>query len=150
MVRSLVRQGAFLPAVEYVRAHRVRQKIIQDYQAVMRTIDVIAMPVVPFPAWPVGAAEVTIEGVTEELMGSLTRYCPPFNITGQPAISVPSGFDRDGLPLAFQIAGRWREDATVLRVAQACAGTADGIPATETAMTVAVNAGSPRRRPAGP
>ena len=119
VVRALVRQGAFLSGMDYVRAHRVRQKIIQDYAAVMQRVDVIAMPVVPFPAWPVGAAEVTIDGQTEELMGALTRYCPPFNVTGQPAVSVPCGFNRDGLPLALQIAGRWHEDATVLRVAEA-------------------------------
>ena len=118
-VRGLIRQGAFLPAVEYVHAQRVRQKIIVQYEEVMRRVDVIAMPVVPFPAWPVGAEEVTVDGVTENLMGSLTRYCPPFNITGQPAIAVPAGFDRDGLPLGFQIAGRWHEDATVFCVAQA-------------------------------
>jgi aspartyl-tRNA(Asn)/glutamyl-tRNA(Gln) amidotransferase subunit A len=118
-VRGLIRQGAFLPAVEYVHAHRVRQKIIVQYQETMRRVDVIAMPVVPFPAWPIGAEEVTVDGVSENLMGSLTRYCPPFNITGQPAIAVPSGFDRDGLPLGFQIAGRWRDEATVFRVAYA-------------------------------
>lgn len=118
-VRGLIRQGAFLPAVEYVHAQRVRQKIIAEYEAAMRRVDVIAMPVVPFPAWPVGAEEVTVEGVTENLMGSLTRYCPPFNITGQPAIAVPSGFDRDGLPLGFQIAGRWHDETTVFRVAHA-------------------------------
>jgi aspartyl-tRNA(Asn)/glutamyl-tRNA(Gln) amidotransferase subunit A len=118
-VRGLIRQGAFLPAVEYVHAHRVRQKIIVQYQETMRRVDVIAMPVVPFPAWPIGAEEVTVDGVSENLMGSLTRYCPPFNITGQPAIAVPSGFDRDGLPLGFQIAGRWHDEATVFRVAYA-------------------------------
>jgi len=118
-VRGLVRQGAFLPAVEYVHAHRVRQKIIADYKAVMRHVDVLAMPVVPLPAWPIGAEEVTVANVTENLMGSLTRYCPPFNITGQPAIAVPSGFDHEGLPLGFQIAGRWHEEAMVFRVARA-------------------------------
>jgi len=118
-VLGLIRQGAFLPAVEYVHAHRVRQKIIADYRAVMRGVDVILMPVVPFPAWPVGAEEVTVANVKENLMGSLTRYCPPFNITGQPAISVPAGFDTDGLPLALQIAGRWHDEATVFRVAHA-------------------------------
>ena len=125
VVRALVRQGAFLPAVEYVHAQRVRQKLVADYREVMRHVDVLALPVVPFPAWPVGAETVTIAGETEDLMGSLTRYCPPFNITGQPAISVPCGFDRDGLPLAVQIAGRWHDDATVLRVAHAYEAATD-------------------------
>jgi aspartyl-tRNA(Asn)/glutamyl-tRNA(Gln) amidotransferase subunit A len=114
-----IRQGAFLSATDYVRAQRVRRKITAEYRAVMATVDVLVLPVVPYPAWPIGDEEVVIEGVAEGLMASLTRYCPAFNITGQPALSVPAGFSAGGLPLAFQIAGRWHEDAMVLRVAQA-------------------------------
>ncbi|HEX2886283.1 amidase [Vineibacter terrae] len=55
---------------------------------------------------------------------SWTAYQYPFNLTGHPAISVPSGWARDGLPTALQIVGRWWADADVLRVAalfeQAC------------------------------
>lgn len=118
-VRGHILQGAFLPATEYVRAQRVRQKIALAYREIMTRVDVIAMPVVPFPAWPVGAATVTIDGVEEGLMPGLTRYCPPFNITGQPAVAVPCGFDDAGLPLSVQLAGRLHEDALVLKVADA-------------------------------
>ncbi len=118
-VRATILQGAFLPATEYIHAQRVRQKLALAYAAVMERVDVIAMPVVPFPAWPIGAEEVTIGNVRENLMAGLTRYCPPFNITGQPAIALPAGFDKDGLPLSFQIAGRLHDDKTVLRAAQA-------------------------------
>jgi aspartyl-tRNA(Asn)/glutamyl-tRNA(Gln) amidotransferase subunit A len=48
---------------------------------------------------------------------SWTAYQYPFNLTGHPAISVPSGWTRDGLPTALQIVGRWWVDADVLRVA---------------------------------
>jgi aspartyl-tRNA(Asn)/glutamyl-tRNA(Gln) amidotransferase subunit A len=41
----------------------------------------------------------------------------PFNLTGQPAASVPCGFTSDGLPVGLQIVGRWRDEATVLRAA---------------------------------
>jgi aspartyl-tRNA(Asn)/glutamyl-tRNA(Gln) amidotransferase subunit A len=117
-VRGLIKQGAFLPATEYVRAQRVRQKIIAAYEEVMKRVELIAMPVVPFPAWKIGSADVMIGQVQENLMAGLTRYCPPFNITGMPAIAVPNGFNRDGLPLGFQIAGRLFDDATVLRAAR--------------------------------
>jgi aspartyl-tRNA(Asn)/glutamyl-tRNA(Gln) amidotransferase subunit A len=117
-VRDLIIQGAFLPATEYVHAQRVRQKLAMDYAEVMRQVDLLAMPVVPFPAWPIGAEEVTIGSSTESLMAALTRYCPPFNMTGQPAIAMPTGFDANGLPLSFQIAGRLHEDALVLRAAR--------------------------------
>ena len=118
-VRGLIKQGAFLPAVEYVRAQRVRQKIINAYEVVMNRVELIAMPVVPFPGWPIGDEEVTIGSVKEGLMGALTRYCPPFNITGMPAVAIPNGFNHEGLPLGFQIAGRLFDDAGVLAAARA-------------------------------
>jgi aspartyl-tRNA(Asn)/glutamyl-tRNA(Gln) amidotransferase subunit A len=118
-VRALIRQGAFLPATEYVRAQRVRQKIILGYAEAMKQVELIAMPVVPFPCWTIGSEEIAIGDARENLMACLTRYCPPFNITGMPAIAVPNGFSSDGRPLGFQIAGRLFDDATVLRAARA-------------------------------
>ncbi|BCP53990.1 amidase [Kaistia sp. 32K] len=118
-VRGLITQGAFLPATEYIHAQRVRQTIARSYAEIMQSVDLIAMPVVPFPAWRVGDEDVTYDNVTENLMSGMTRYCPPFNITGQPAIALPAGFDSVGLPLSFQIAGRLHEDALVLRAARA-------------------------------
>jgi aspartyl-tRNA(Asn)/glutamyl-tRNA(Gln) amidotransferase subunit A len=41
----------------------------------------------------------------------------PFNLTGHPAISLSSGFDRDGLPIGIQLVGPFRADAELLRVA---------------------------------
>jgi aspartyl-tRNA(Asn)/glutamyl-tRNA(Gln) amidotransferase subunit A len=118
-VRGLILQGAFLPATEYVHAQRVRQKLALEYAAVMRSVDLLAMPVVPFAAWPIGAEEVLINRDHEGLMAGLTRYCPPCNITGQPAIALPCGFNREGLPLSFQLVGRLHEDGLVLRAARA-------------------------------
>jgi aspartyl-tRNA(Asn)/glutamyl-tRNA(Gln) amidotransferase subunit A len=43
----------------------------------------------------------------------------PFNATGAPAIAICCGFDESGLPLSMQIAGRWFDEATILRVAHA-------------------------------
>jgi aspartyl-tRNA(Asn)/glutamyl-tRNA(Gln) amidotransferase subunit A len=41
----------------------------------------------------------------------------PFNLTGQPAATVPCGFTSEGLPVGLQIVGRWHADSTVLRAA---------------------------------
>jgi aspartyl-tRNA(Asn)/glutamyl-tRNA(Gln) amidotransferase subunit A len=46
-------------------------------------------------------------------------YTYPFNLTGQPAASVPCGFTRDGLPIGLQIVGRRFDDVSVLRAAAA-------------------------------
>ena len=50
------------------------------------------------------------------LMSRLTR---PFNLTGQPTISVPCGFTSEGMPIGMQLAGRQWQEATVLRAAHA-------------------------------
>ena len=118
VVRGLIRQGAFMPATEYVHAHRLRSKLIGQYRQVMQTVDALVTPVVPFPAWQIGAEEVEIDGRTEALMPALTRYCPPANITGQPAIAVPNGFSATGLPLSVQFVGKWHDEARLLGLAQ--------------------------------
>ena len=50
------------------------------------------------------------------VIGERTRL---FNITGHPAVTVPCGFDRAGMPVGLQIAGRYKDETTVLRVASA-------------------------------
>jgi aspartyl-tRNA(Asn)/glutamyl-tRNA(Gln) amidotransferase subunit A len=50
---------------------------------------------------------------------SLIRNTNPFNLLGVPAISVPCGFTDERLPLGLQLAGRWFDEATVLRAAHA-------------------------------
>jgi aspartyl-tRNA(Asn)/glutamyl-tRNA(Gln) amidotransferase subunit A len=111
--------GEFLPATEYVHAQRVRQKIRAEYERVMAQVDVIALPIVPLPAWKIGEEIVKIDTLEENVMAAMTRYAPPSNLTGQPALTVPCGFNRLGLPLAFQIVGRLLDDAKVLRVGRA-------------------------------
>jgi aspartyl-tRNA(Asn)/glutamyl-tRNA(Gln) amidotransferase subunit A len=118
VVRGLIRQGAFMPATDYVHAHRLRSKLIDQYRQVMQQVDALVTPVVPFPAWKIGAEEVEIEGRTEALMPALTRYCPPANITGQPAIAVPNGSTASGLPLSVQFVGLWHDEARLLGLAQ--------------------------------
>ena len=75
--------------------------------------DVFAMPTVPSRAW-------TIEEAKEPGRASeWTRITRIFDLTGQPAISVPCGLDPDGLPVGLQLAGRMWDEATVLRAARA-------------------------------
>lgn len=119
-VRRRVWTGAFVPAWAYVRAQRVRQKLRAAFETVMRKVDVLAVPTIPIPAWEVGATQVTVnDGLPEDPLMVFTKYTPMFNVTGQPAMSIPSGFNRRGLPLAFQLAAGWREESTLLRVARA-------------------------------
>ena len=58
-----------------------------------------------------------IDGRSTPTMIDRMPFTYPFNLTGQPAASVPCGFTSDGLPVGLQIVGRWRDEATVLRAA---------------------------------
>jgi aspartyl-tRNA(Asn)/glutamyl-tRNA(Gln) amidotransferase subunit A len=63
----------------------------------------------------------------------------PFNVTGNPALAVPTGFTKSGLPLGMQIVGRAFDEATVLRVGaafEAAAGLIDKRPALELKVAV--------------
>jgi len=76
-------------------------------------IDVLAMPTVPTRAW-------TIEQAKEVARPSeWTRITRIFDLTGQPAISVPCGMDGDGLPIGLQFAARMWDEAAALRAARA-------------------------------
>jgi aspartyl-tRNA(Asn)/glutamyl-tRNA(Gln) amidotransferase subunit A len=76
-------------------------------------VDVIAMPTVPARAWTIEEAKVV--GKPSEW----TRITRIFDLTGQPAISVPCGRDPDGLPVGLQLAARTWDEATLLRAASA-------------------------------
>ncbi|MDE0709682.1 MAG: amidase family protein, partial [bacterium] len=59
----------------------------------------------------------------EDVTSSYVRTTSPFNLSGQPALTVPCGFDRDGLPIGLQIAGRPFDEVTVLRIGAAYEAT---------------------------
>lgn len=119
-VRQRILVGEFLPAVEYVHAQRVRQRIRSRYEQIMDKVDVLAMPVSASTAPIVGEQMVRIDdSLSEPVIRAFTRYTPAFNLTGQPALSMPCGHSSDELPIAFQLVGRYMEDWTVLRVAAA-------------------------------
>ena len=72
----------------------------------------LVMPTTPLP--PCRASEDKVQ-----LVGPRQRNTMPFNLTGLPAISVPCGFTRDGMPIGLQIVGRPFDEAGVLNVANA-------------------------------
>jgi len=84
-------------------------------------VDLLVMPTMPLTAFaadaevpPGGEADAKLPWIT------WTPYTYPFNITGQPAISIPCGFAPDGMPVGLQVVGPWGHDERVLRFAQQC------------------------------
>src|SRR6267378_2645710 len=71
----------------------------------------------PVSAPPIGAEHVEVEGEQIGVRAALVGMNRPANFTGHPAISVPCGFTRDGLPIGLQLIGRRFDESTLLRIA---------------------------------
>jgi aspartyl-tRNA(Asn)/glutamyl-tRNA(Gln) amidotransferase subunit A len=115
--RERLELGALLPGHVYVRALRVRRVLIDAYQDLLRQVDLLLMPTSPFT--PGRLDEPPFEPVSAhgDRMAPLIRFTGPFDLTGLPAISVPSGLTRDGLPIGVQFVGRAFAEASLLQVA---------------------------------
>jgi aspartyl-tRNA(Asn)/glutamyl-tRNA(Gln) amidotransferase subunit A len=104
---SRIGLGAFLSAADYVEAMRQRRELCLEMAAVLADVDVIVSANATAPA-------PLIDTVGTFNTFERASYTAPYNITGLPALSVPIGFE-NGLPLAFQIAGKPFDEITVLR-----------------------------------
>lgn len=118
-VRTLVEMGRLVTGPDYLKAEQYRTALMQAYRKVFESVDVIIGPTTPITAWKRGEWTVQVGGQPESVLAASWRFTYPYNLTGLPAISVPCGFDRDGLPIGVQIAGRPFDEGGVLRVAHA-------------------------------
>ncbi|TNC14045.1 amidase [Methylobacterium terricola] len=111
-LRTKMSAGFCVRAVDYLAALRERRRLARATDALMRTVDALILP---------GAFHVAPSLREPETVPAFTHdtACSVFNVTGHPALSLCTGFDAGGLPLNAQIAGRYFDEATVLRVAQA-------------------------------
>lgn len=98
----------------YGKAQAVRTLIRRDFDAAFQEVDLLATPVMPTPAFKLG------EKIEDPLQMYLSDiYTISVNLAGIPAISVPCGFSKAGLPIGLQLLGRPFEEETVLRAAHA-------------------------------
>lgn len=116
-VRILLEAGELTSAGDYLRAQRARTMMRDAWARMFDGIDVLAAPTVPMTAAEAGQEAVEwADGTTETVSDSYVRLCAPANITGVPALTLPVGHDRAGLPIGMQLMARPFHDATVLRV----------------------------------
>jgi aspartyl-tRNA(Asn)/glutamyl-tRNA(Gln) amidotransferase subunit A len=127
-VRLRLEMGRKVLAEDYVRAERGRQVLRREVDAALARADVLALPTLPIPAPRIGETAVPIAGQPWPVRGLMLRLTQLFNVTGHPAISLPCGVTRAGLPCGFQLAGRRGATEALLQAAMACedliAGTA--------------------------
>ena len=110
-------QGGHLSALQVQQLNLRRGALGGHMRQFMQRFDLLVTPSVAVPAFDIRApGSVTMDGPS--LLG-WTPYSYPFNLTQQPAISLPCGLTRDGLPMGLQIVGPMFGDALVLRAARA-------------------------------
>ncbi|HEX3432328.1 MAG TPA: amidase [Rhizomicrobium sp.] len=116
-LRDIVESGAAISLREYLSATAARGAYGSTMRQFMETYDFVLTPSVATTAFETGKLAPMHEDGNAWI--SWTPYSFPFNLTQQPAASMPCGFARDGLPIGLQIAGRMYDDAGVLAVCAA-------------------------------
>jgi Asp-tRNA(Asn)/Glu-tRNA(Gln) amidotransferase A subunit family amidase len=111
-------QGSKFTAMDYVRANDRRMALWHTMRRFHETYDLLLTPALSVTAFPVGQPPTHVGHDPFPPFG-WSPFTAAFNLTGQPAASVPCGFDAQGLPVGLQIVGRAYADATVLRAARA-------------------------------
>jgi aspartyl-tRNA(Asn)/glutamyl-tRNA(Gln) amidotransferase subunit A len=108
------RMGAGISALDYVAALQARHALAVRMSELHADWDVLLTPALPIPAFELGADVPPGSGDPD--WPSWTPFTFPFNLTQQPAGSVPCGFTAAGLPVGLQVVGPRYADALVLRV----------------------------------
>jgi aspartyl-tRNA(Asn)/glutamyl-tRNA(Gln) amidotransferase subunit A len=98
----------------YLQAQKLRRMIADDFQAVFTQCDLIAGPVAPRVAWPLG--QQGRDPLQDYLADIFTL---PASLAGLPGMSVPAGFGEAGLPVGLQLVGNYFAEAELLRTAHA-------------------------------
>jgi Asp-tRNA(Asn)/Glu-tRNA(Gln) amidotransferase A subunit family amidase len=104
-------------ALDYIKAQRVRTRLMANFQRTLEQVDAIitpttglAAPLIPAAALPDGESDLST-------LVEIMRFVTPANLTGLPAISFPAGYTAAGLPVGMQAIGRPWQEPTLLRLA---------------------------------
>ncbi len=116
---AVIEKGKSVSGAQLATAYARRNDYYHGWREFMSAYDLFLCPTLPVTAFAAGRDHPgEIAGQPTSYLG-WTAFTYPFNITGHPAATVPAGFAGDGLPVGLQIAGRWRDDAGVLRASAA-------------------------------
>jgi aspartyl-tRNA(Asn)/glutamyl-tRNA(Gln) amidotransferase subunit A len=112
-IRRRLEDGAKTPLTDYILARRTQAEVRKRLEGFFERYDFLILPTTPIAA-------PTIEGHDAvEQAARLTRFTAPFNLSGLPALSLPCGFTREGLPIGLQIVSRAWGESKVLNIGHA-------------------------------
>ncbi|MGC4190234.1 MAG: amidase [Thermomicrobiales bacterium] len=111
--------GQIIPGSRYLRAKLARQVLRDDIARIYREhhLDAVVAPTTPAVAPDAETLQVEVPSGMEGVGTAFTRLTIPWNTTGQPAITVPCGADRDGMPIGISFVGKPDEEVALCRIA---------------------------------
>jgi len=114
-----LQNGLAIPAVTYLEAMRWRGPALAAFLAAVAGTDAMLVPVAPIPAATIAESDVGNSLNAEAVIQRITRFTRPINYLGLPALSIPCGFTKNGLPVGLQLVGRSFDEAMLLRIGAA-------------------------------
>jgi amidase len=116
---ALVTLGRSIDAAHYLRSVQELQKLSRTIARYFEEIDVLITPTLAEPPAPLGTFESPPDNPLHGLFRAATYvpFTPPFNVTGQPGISLPLHWNAEGLPIGVQFVGRFGDEETLLTLA---------------------------------
>jgi aspartyl-tRNA(Asn)/glutamyl-tRNA(Gln) amidotransferase subunit A len=115
-VRGRLENGLALSAIDYIDAQRWRSEAIAAFLKAMTGADAVFAPVADKPAPLLAETDVAGKPEAAKTIATLTRLTRPINYLGLPAMTVPAGFVRGGMPIGFQLIGRPFDEAMLYRL----------------------------------
>lgn len=112
-VLARLRQGELTASTDYALARRKQAEVKKRCETFFETCDLLILPTTPIPAPPIEGSDALQQATL------LNRFTSPFNFAGLPALSIPCGFTRSGLPIGLQIVARAWADAKALNAGYA-------------------------------
>lgn len=116
-IRGGMALGQFILAENYIRAKRMMQDYRLKLTQTFETVDIIITPTCPITAPAIGSRFVTVQNEEVPVGNAITRFTSFFNLTGNPAITIPCGVHSSGLPIGVQLVGRHFEENLLLKTA---------------------------------
>ncbi|HEX6163964.1 MAG TPA: amidase [Vicinamibacterales bacterium] len=118
-VRLRLEMARYVLAEDYIRALRGKALIAREVDRALDGVDALVLPALAIPAPPLGAQTMPVKGGADAVRTLMLRCSQPFNLSGHPAISIPCGKTRDGMPIGVQLVGHRSRTPALVQAALA-------------------------------
>jgi aspartyl-tRNA(Asn)/glutamyl-tRNA(Gln) amidotransferase subunit A len=119
-VRVRLEMARFVLGEDYVRAQHGRELLRHEVDSALAGCDALVLPALPITAPVIGATTVDLDGTPDSVRNATLRLTQLFDLTGHPAVTIPCGLSREGLPVGLQLVGRHDGSESLLALAGAC------------------------------